>query len=212
LPRVQSPSPQNALIDIGGLFYARGWSVGTCSNYSIVTSRDPLQLCITASGKDKRSLTEHDFVTVDGAGKPVGSTNKPSAETLLHTTLARVAGAGAILHTHSVWGTLLSDLDHPAGQTVIEGYEMLKGLSGVGTHETRYALTIFPNTQDIEALSVDLEKRLRDESRPIRHGFLLRNHGLYAWGNDLAEARRHIEIFEFLFEVVVRRRMITLIR
>jgi methylthioribulose-1-phosphate dehydratase len=36
------------------------------------------------------------------------------------------------------------------------------------------------------------------------HGFLLSGHGLYTWGSSLEEARRHIEIYEFLFEVVHR--------
>jgi methylthioribulose-1-phosphate dehydratase len=42
--------------------------------------------------------------------------------------------------------------------------------------------------------------------RPPGHGFLLSRHGLYTWGRDLAEARRHVEIFEFLFECVARNR------
>jgi methylthioribulose-1-phosphate dehydratase len=42
----------------------------------------------------------------------------------------------------------------------------------------------------------------------VMHGFLLAKHGLYTWGRDLAEARRHIEIHEFLFEVVARSRML----
>ncbi|MET1163044.1 MAG: class II aldolase/adducin family protein, partial [Pseudoxanthomonas sp.] len=29
--------------------------------------------------------------------------------------------------------------------------------------------------------------------------YLIDGHGLYAWGRDMAEARRHLEAFEFLF-------------
>ena len=81
---------------------------------------------------------------------------------------------------------------------------MLKGLAGVTTHEHREWVPIFPNSQDI-ADRRRVELRLNDTSKPPLHGFLLRNHGLYTWGRDLDEARRHIEIFEFLFEVLVRR-------
>ena len=81
---------------------------------------------------------------------------------------------------------------------------MLKGLAGITTHETRKWVDIFPNTQDIPALAEQIRPRLQSE-QPMQHGFLIRNHGLYAWGNDLAEARRHIEVFEFLFEVALRR-------
>jgi len=82
---------------------------------------------------------------------------------------------------------------------------MLKGLSGVATHAHRQWVEVFDNTQDIPALAKRVQQRLNDTTNPLRHGFLIRGHGLYTWGRDLDEARRHIEIFEFLFEVVGRR-------
>jgi methylthioribulose-1-phosphate dehydratase len=41
---------------------------------------------------------------------------------------------------------------------------------------------------------------------PEAHGFLIRRHGLYTWGRDLDQARRHVETLEFLFEVIARKR------
>ena len=113
--------------------------------------------------------------------------------------------AGAVLHTHSVWATVLSDLYFQHGSLPIEGYEMLKGLSGIRTHEHRFELAIFENTQDIPALAAELRERVAGQAPGLTHGFLLRRHGLYTWGRDLAEARRHVEILEFLFEVLARR-------
>lgn len=196
----------DALRDVGKLFYDRSWSLGTSSNYSILLSRDPFRLLLTASGKDKRSLGSDDFVIVDenGACLTDGS-GRPSAETLLHVVAASRPEVNAVLHTHSVWGTLLSDLYAPRGHLVIEGYEMLKGLTGVNTHEYRKEVVIFENSQDIATLSQQVAARFDDPIAPLRHGFLLRGHGLYTWGRDLAEARRQIEIFEFLFEVIGRR-------
>lgn len=196
------------LQDIATLFYRRNLSLGTSSNYSILLRREPFALLVTASGKDKRRLKSSDFVVVDEAGKVVGgeSGERASAETALHTMLAQRPNVGAVLHTHSVWGTLLSDLHAESGGFVIEGYEMLKGLAGVATHEHREWVEIFANSQDIPALACQVERRLDDPERPPLHGFLLRNHGLYTWGRDVDEARRHIEIFEFLFETLVRRR------
>ena len=195
-----------ALQDVGALFYSRGWSVGTSSNYSVALGRDPLRLLITASGKDKRSLTPADFLIVDETGAPAETTDaKPSAETLLHVVAAKQAGVGAVLHTHSVWVTLLSDHFFSDGGLAIEGYEMLKGLSGITTHEHREWVPIFDNTQDIPALAEKVSARFADPKSPPMHGYLIRNHGLYTWGKDLAEARRHIEIFEFLFEVIARK-------
>jgi methylthioribulose-1-phosphate dehydratase len=55
------------------------------------------------------------------------------------------------------------------------------------------------------ALAKRVQQRLSDTTNPLRHGFLIRGCGLYTWGRDLDEARRHVESFEFLFEVVGRR-------
>src|SRR5205823_9593642 len=77
--------PIAALRDVGATFWQRGWSVGTSSNYSVVVSREPLELLVTASGKDKGRLTRADFVRVAANGKPVADGQpKSSAETLLH--------------------------------------------------------------------------------------------------------------------------------
>lgn len=212
-PFSAAADPIDALRAVGREFHGRGWSLGTSSNYSVVASRDPLELLITVSGKDKSALGRDDFVRVDVEGRPVdGSGRKSSAETLLHCTIAElVPSVGAVLHTHSVWGTILSGAELPRGRLRIEGFEMLKGLEGIGTHDTFEDVPIFANTQDMP----DLARRIRAEfgpldwsaaGRPPCHGFLLARHGLYTWGRDLAEARRHVEIFEFLFECVARGR------
>jgi len=199
----------DALRDVGAMFFQRGWSVGTSSNYSVVVSRSPIELIVTASGLDKGRLQGHHFARVDADGLPV-SDHQPrsSAETLLHVEIARHTPAGAILHTHSVWATLLSDIHFSEGGFTIEGYEMLKGLAGIETHEARVWVEIFDNTQDIPALAKQISDRFQDPERPLARGFLIRNHGLYTWGQDVAAARRHVEIYEFLFEVLGRRMQI----
>lgn len=199
------------LRDTGQMLHGRGWSLGTSSNYSVVLARDPLELLLTASGKDKGRLARRDFVRVDGRGLRVDraedsfpADNKPSAETLLHVVLAELPDTGAVLHTHSVWGTLLSDRYFDEGFLEIEGFEMLKGLVGIRTHQTKLRVPIFDNTQDIPALAAEVRQRLHQSDDPLRYGFLIRKHGLYTWGRDLAAARRHIEVFEFLMECIGR--------
>lgn len=200
----------DSLRAIGEEFHRKGWSLGTSSNYSVVLRDAPvLELLVTASGKDKGRLGRNDFVRVGRDGKPtLPNQPKSSAETLLHCVVAEeLSSVGAILHTHSVWSTLLSDLYFDNGAVVLEGYEMLKGLAGVTTHETTFRFEIFENNQDIPALAEQVRKRLRGE-RPLTHGYLIRKHGLYTWGIDLAEARRHIEILEFLLECTARNLML----
>jgi len=183
-------------------FYARGWVYGTSGNFSVVTERSPLRLAITASGVDKGRLDQSHILEVDSAGAVRAGAGAPSAETQLHLAVIDARSSGAVLHTHSVWSTLLSDAHFAAGGLAISGYEMLKGLEGVRTHEHREWLPILENSQDMAALSADVERALA--AHPGCHGFLLRRHGLYTWGEDLDQATRHLEVLEFLLEVVGR--------
>ena len=191
------------IAEIGRQCHARGWALGTSGNFSAVVGRDPLRLAITASGIDKGALTAGGIVEIDSNGRVLSGSGRPSAEASLHLAIARARGAGAVLHTHSIWSTILSDA--VAGDGVaIEGYEMLKGLDGVENHDHREWLPIVENTQDWAAAAPRVEARLREH--PDAHGFLIRRHGLYTWGRDLAEAKRHVETLEFLFEVIGRKR------
>jgi methylthioribulose-1-phosphate dehydratase len=189
------------LAELGRLFYARGWVLGTSGNFSAVLAAEPLRLAITTSGIDKGLLESTDIVAIDSAGHVVQGDGRPSAEAALHLAIVRARGAGAVLHTHSIWSTILSD----DGSTLtLDGYEMLKGLDGVRTHEHREALPIIENTQDWARAAPQVERLLRGHL--AAHGFLIRRHGLYTWGRDLAEAKRHVEILEFLFEAMGRKR------
>ena len=141
------------------------------------------------------------FLEIDEAANVLRGEGRPSAEALLHLAIMRSVKAGAVLHTHSVWSTVLSGTHARHGGIALEGYEMLKGLSGVATHKHREWLPILENSQDMVELADRVSSTL--EQAGI-HGFLLQEHGLYTWGESLAEAKRHVEILEFLMEVLVR--------
>ncbi len=197
------PNPPEELAQIGRELYSRGWIRGTSGNFSMLLARKPLRICVTASGIEKRELDETNFLELDDDAEILQGFGKPSAETLLHLTIYRfMPKARAILHSHSVWGTILADHLYEQGTIEMEGYEVLKGLSGVETHEHREKIPIVENSQDSVALSHVVENVLRDNDNI--HGIYLRRHGLYAWGDSVTDARRHIEIFEFLFEVLGR--------
>jgi methylthioribulose-1-phosphate dehydratase len=192
----------NHLSQVGRELCQRGWALGTSGNFSGVVSRDPLTLAITSTGIDKGSLRAEKIVQIDEQGNSLESPLRASAEARLHLMIAGELGANAVLHTHSVWSTLLSELEASQGGISIEGYEMLKGLRGVTTHQHQEWLPIFENSQDMAALSDSVKAQLRQN--PNGHGFLLRGHGLYTWGGDISEAKRHVEILEFLLEVMGR--------
>lgn len=181
--------------------YARGWSPATSSNYSV--RLDAQHCAITSSGKDKGKLTAADVMVVDFAGKAL-TDNKPSAETGLHTSLYRFdAGIGAVLHTHSVNNTVLTTHYGDLDQFHFEGYEIVKAFSGYNSHEQRFTVPVFANHQDIPVLAAQVEAWLVTADNP--RAYLIRGHGLYTWGKDMAECKRHLEAMEYLLECELKR-------
>lgn len=182
---------------------SRGWTPATSSNFS--RRMDASHVAITVSGRDKGRLVDGDIMVVDLDGEPVATTQKSSAETLLHTQLyKRFADVGCVLHTHSMNQTVASRLYAREGRVRLEGYELLKAFAGNTTHETLLDLPVLPNSQDMPELAAQVEALL--DAGPL-WGYLIEGHGLYAWGRDMPEARRHLEAFEFLLacELEMRR-------
>ncbi|HZH43547.1 MAG TPA: methylthioribulose 1-phosphate dehydratase [Lysobacter sp.] len=182
---------------------ARGWTPATSSNFS--QRLDEWHAAITVSGRDKGRLTEGDIMVVDFDGRPVATDHRPSAETLLHTQLyRRFPQVGCVLHTHSLNQTVASRLYAGHGHVRLEGYELLKAFAGNTTHETAIDLPVLPNSQDMPTLAAQVDALL---DRQAMWGYLIDGHGLYAWGRDMAEARRHLEAFDFLLacELELRR-------
>jgi methylthioribulose-1-phosphate dehydratase len=192
-----------SLASIAKGFHARGWLLGTSGNLSAVVQRQPLRLAMSPSGIDKGELTPDQLLSIDEDARIVSEHNgKPSDESLLHIRIVKERSAGAVLHTHSVWNTVLSDFYAAEGGVSIQGYEMLKGLQGVRTHDHTEWLPIVDNSQDMPALADVIGKMLNEHK--AAHGFLVLRHGLYSWGDTLTQAKRHIEILEFLLETLGR--------
>ncbi|KRG70956.1 methylthioribulose 1-phosphate dehydratase [Pseudoxanthomonas dokdonensis] len=184
----------DVLISNVGELARAGWTPATSSNFS--HRLDGQHAAITVSGKDKGRLGRDDIMVVDWDGKPVATDQRPSAETLLHTQLyKRFPEIGCVLHTHSPVQTIASRLYAGAGHVRLEGYELLKAFHGNSTHETAVDVPVFSNTQDMHVLAAQVDALL---DRQCMWGYLIDGHGLYAWGQDMAQARRHLEAFEFL--------------
>lgn len=190
-------NPHQELISTIQDFHQRGWCDGTGGNFSVVLEHDPLSLLMAPSGVDKGQVEAEMLITVNANGEVTDGTGRASAETLMHLTIVKALASGAVLHTHSTTATVVSKLAQDQGMVELEGWEMLKGLQGITTHETKVQIPVVGNDQDLKRLSSRCEPLL--STAP--HGLLVAGHGLYAWGNTLAEARRHVEILEFLLEL-----------
>jgi methylthioribulose-1-phosphate dehydratase len=191
------------LVETGREFYERGWARGSGGNFSVLLARKPLRLCITSAGNEKGTLDETNFLELDDDAEIVQGFGRPEDETLLHLSVYRLMPrARCILYSQSVWGNLLSDRFFVDGSITMQGYEALKGLSGVSTHEYSESIPIVENSQDLIALSHVVQNVLLENAN--LRAIYIRRHGLYAWGETVAETRRIIEIFEFLFEIIER--------
>ncbi|MFZ5722999.1 MAG: methylthioribulose 1-phosphate dehydratase [Pseudomonadota bacterium] len=192
------------ICETGRRIDARGWCPATSSNFS--QRIDAGSCAITVSGRDKGALTPDDIMCVDLDGRPL-SAGKPSAETLLHTHLyKRDPKIGAVLHTHSPVATLLSQLTRDDAIR-LAGWELLKAFEGIGTHEAAVVVPVFDNTQDIARLARDVDRWLDTADTPC-HGYLIRGHGIYAWGSTMAHCWRHLETFDYLLGLELERRRI----
>jgi methylthioribulose-1-phosphate dehydratase len=184
------------LIGIGQWVDARNWCPATSGNLS--ARIDQQRILITVSGHAKGQLTEGDLMEVDSQGNPYNSAKKPSAETLLHALVyGHMPAAKYIIHTHSVYGTVMSRAIW-RGEIAFNNYEMQKAFAGVSSHEQEVKVPVFGNSQDMVELAKEIDAHLA--AAPLCPAFILAGHGIYSWGSSVAEARRHSEAMEFLME------------
>lgn len=182
------------LVAVGRRLDARGWAPATSGNYS--ARLDDGSIAVTMSGRHKGRLTEADIMRVDSAGRAIGA-GRPSAETALHLALYRTfPEAGAVLHGHSPQAVGFSRALPDAAEWVFRGHEMLKAFPGVTTHDTEVRLPIVDNSQDMAVIDAAIAPALLAKDAPP--AYLIRSHGLYAWGADLDEAERVLEATEWL--------------
>lgn len=196
-----APDPALELSRAMAEIHKRGWCDGTGGNFSSVLQREPLRLLMAPSGVHKGRVQPEALIEVDGRGAVISGQGEASAETALHLAIVEACNAGAVLHTHSQAGTLLSQWAlqtsaSGAGALELSDLEMLKGLEGITTHATTVQIPVLANDQNLPRLA----ERARPLLRSAPQGLLIAGHGLYAWGRDLNSAERHLEILEFLLE------------
>ncbi|MDB5986598.1 MAG: methylthioribulose 1-phosphate dehydratase [Nevskia sp.] len=182
------------LVAAGALFHRRGWVPATGGNFSARLALD--RMLITVSGVHKGELSNDDFLVADLHGKPLQAGRKASYETGLHAQLYRFdPSIGAVLHVHTVANTVLS---RRSDRVRLQAYELLKILPGISEPETVVEVPVFENDQDIARLSQRVDAHMKGHQLPA--AYLIAGHGLYAWGDNVAQARHRVEALEFMFE------------
>jgi len=198
------PTAIDDIIRAGRRMDAHGWVPATAGNISLRFGQNPGRIAITRSGVHKGFLDATSVIEVDFAGKPLIEGDRPSAETLLHCQiLATFPEAGAVVHGHSVAGTVLSMIERDDA-IHFEGYELFKAFAGQTTHETRLSLPLFPNDQNMARLAGVIAPHLGNA--PL--GYYIRGHGIYIWAPSMDAALARLEAIEFLLECELRRRQL----
>ena len=199
MPTIPAQAAED-IIRAGRRMDQRGWVPATAGNIS-VRIEGP-RIAITSSGGHKGFLKPSSVIEVDDAGRVITPGAKPSAETLLHCQIYRLfPDAGAVLHGHSVAGTVLS-LETQADALSFTGYEVQKIFAGQTTHEAELQLPLVDNDQDMARLAAVVEPRLAGAVM----GYLIRGHGVYVWGPDMDMALARLEGLEFLLACALERR------
>jgi methylthioribulose-1-phosphate dehydratase len=196
------PELEMQLIEVIRQFHQYKWALATATNYSF-RHPEPGYLTISSSGIDKSKFMFSDFMIIDYQGQPAPGYMhlKPSAETGLHCMLYENSAVQSVLHTHSVPATVLSLRYANQKAIILTDFEMLKALPGIQTHRTAVSIPIFINNQDISILADEIRNYWL--AHPYMPAFLIAGHGLYGWGNSIADAKKVIESLEFMFECIL---------
>lgn len=188
----------SALCEAGRFIDSKGWVPATSGNFSVRLPDGTI--AITVSGKHKGRLQLEDIMLISADAVSLDG-KKPSAETFLHTSLyKRFPQAQCVLHPHSINAMLISRVFKD--ELVLENYELLKALGAIATHETRIAVPIFANDQNIPRLAEQVDRYFSDHTDC--YAYLISGHGLYTWGNSVEEALRHLEALDYMFECELR--------
>ena len=180
-----------------------GHNPATSGNYSLRSKTSPEIALVSESGIDKSKFTEDNFLPLYISNREMHEDYKPSGrkssdETDIHLTIYQITKANCVLHSHILDSLLFADLFPEKQFATIKNLELLKGFKGIKTHELEINIPIFDNTQDIRTLAETVKPAIL--SQPNSYGLLLRGHGIYVWGDTVEEAKRHLEVFEYIFK------------
>ena len=196
------------LVELLGLFYAKGWVSGTGGG--ICGPADGGGLLLAPTGVHKERVRPDEFFTVDPRDGSVLRTPddralRPSECNPIFCLAARERGARSVVHSHALSAVLVADAAAGSDHVAIRDLEMLKGIRGVGNRDV-HLVPVIRNTPREGELVEHLAAALADPRFAGAYAVVVADHGAYIWGDEVWEAKRHTEVYHFLFEAVVARR------
>jgi L-fuculose-phosphate aldolase len=179
---VSFPEQRAALVRAGARLAGAGLVVGGAGNASV---RVEDRMVITPRGSRLAALRPEELLVCDLDGRVLEGDGRASSETPLHCAAYAATGAGAVVHTHPVFCSVVSTL-----ASEIDGIHYAVALFGGSVRVADYATFGSPE------LAEHVATALRD-----RRGALMRNHGAVTVGDDLDTAVELAETLEWLASV-----------
>lgn len=189
------------------LFYAKDWVSGTGGGICALAA--PGRLLVAPTGVHKEMVAPEDLFAIDPETCGVidaaaDAELKPSECSPIFAAIVRGRGAGSVVHSHALDAVLAADVA-PGDTLSIRRLEMLKGITGVANTDV-HAVPVIDNTARESELTGAVEAALKDPRFAAAQAILVRDHGAYIWGADVWQAKRHAEVYHFLFEATRTRR------
>ncbi len=197
------------LVELLREFHGRGWVSGTGGG--ICGPADGGGLLLAPTGVHKELVRTDDFFVVNPAdgsvvSPPPNQALRPSECNAIFCLTHRERAAWSVVHSHALSAVLAGDLaTRSADHIAIRGLEMLKGIPGVGNEDV-HLVPVIRNTPREAELVEQLSAVLADPRFSSAYAVIVRDHGAYIWGDDVWDAKRHTEVYHFLFEATVARR------
>ena len=196
------------LVELLGVFYTKGWVSGTGGGIS--GPADGGGLLLAPTGVHKERVRPDEFFTVDPADgrvvrPPSNPELRPSECNQIFCLAVRERAATSVVHSHALSSVLAGDLAAGQDHVEIRDLEMLKGIRG-GTNRDLHLVPVIRNTPRESELVDQVSTALADPRYASSYAILVQDHGAYIWGADVWEAKRHTEVYHFLFEAACARR------
>ncbi|GLJ07432.1 hypothetical protein SUGI_0067000 [Cryptomeria japonica] len=196
-------------------FYGLGWVSGTGGSITI-KAHDPAlpkseQLIVMApSGVQKERMLAEDMYVLSAKGsvlsaplpKPVPHKPPKCSECApLFLKAYQMRNAGAVIHSHGL-ESCLATMIHPFSKEFrITHMEMIKGIQG-HAYRDELVVPIIENTPHEYELTDSLAEAIA--AYPKTTAVLVRNHGIYIWGDSWISAKTQAECYHYLFDAAFK--------
>ncbi|KAL4554066.1 hypothetical protein LXL04_039822 [Taraxacum kok-saghyz] len=211
----QVKQTKSLISELCRLFYNLGWVSGTGGSITAKVHDDSVpkseQLIIMSpSGVQKERMVEEDMYVLSSNGDilytplPKPYPHKPpkcSDCAPLFMKAYDKRNAGAVIHSHGMESCLVTMIDPLAKEFKITHMEMIKGIQGHGYYD-ELVVPIIENTAQERELTESLAAAI--EAYPKTTAVLVRNHGIYVWGDSWINAKTQAECYHYLFEAAIK--------